>query len=331
MQRLFRQEVVLLAELEHPCVLPVLDTGRLDEALPDGSIDAGALWLAMPLCDGGTLSSRPPTTFDELAVVLQQVLLALGHCHARGILHRDVKADNLLYTRDGTLVLADFGLGARWGAHAVRRPQRGGTPVYVAPEQGAGEWWREGPPTDLHAVGVLAWSLAAGHLPMVRRQATKDLALGAGRRLPRLRARFGVPEAFAGWCKRLAHPDPRRRPALAAEALAELRAMGAPLWALPSRLRRSVRMSTGTSSSSPPSLARISACRFCTRCPSWPTVRSSSPSSRNWSALRAASFMEPPVLPRRSMTSPRVREPAAFRAAVACRTLCTVRWLTCSM
>jgi serine/threonine protein kinase len=235
MQRLFRQEVVLLAELEHPCVLPVLDTGRLDEALPDGSIDAGALWLAMPLCDGGTLSSRPPTTFDELAVVLQQVLLALGHCHARGILHRDVKADNLLYTRDGTLVLADFGLGARWGAHAVRRPQRGGTPVYVAPEQGAGEWWREGPPTDLHAVGVLAWSLAAGHLPMVRRQATKDLALGAGRRLPRLRARFGVPEAFAGWCKRLAHPDPRRRPALAAEALAELRAMGAPLWALPSR------------------------------------------------------------------------------------------------
>jgi len=232
LERLFRQEVLLLAELDHPHILPVLDTGRLQAESPDGSLPARSLWLAMPYCEGGTLASRPPTTFDELAVMLQQVLLALSHCHARGILHRDVKSDNLLYDSDGRLCLADFGLGARWDARAVRRPQRGGTPVYVAPEQGAGNWWAEGPSTDLHAVGVLGWSLAAGHLPMVRRSASKDLALGAGRRLPRLRSRFPVPEAFGGWCKRLAHPDPARRPALAAEALAELRAMGGPLWSV---------------------------------------------------------------------------------------------------
>jgi len=233
--RLFRQEVALVSELDHPHVLPVLAQGAVASDAPELDIEAGALWFAMPFCAGGTLASRPPTSFGELSVALQQVLLALGHCHARGILHRDVKSDNLLYDARGHLQLADFGLGARWGSDVVRRPQRGGTPVYVAPEQGAGDWWREGPHTDLHAVGVLGWSLAAGHLPMVRRHADKDLALGAGRRLPRLRAKYEVPAGFAAWCKELAHPSPEQRPALAADALDALRAMDGPLWGVPTR------------------------------------------------------------------------------------------------
>ena len=237
--RLFRQEVMLVSELDHAHVLPVLATGTVAVGHADGP-EQGALWYAMPYCAGGTLASRVPTSFDELSVALQQLLLALSHCHARGILHRDVKSDNLLYDARGQLQLADFGLGARWGADAVRRPQRGGTPVYVAPEQGAGEWWAECPATDLHAVGVLGWSLAAGHLPMVRRHADKDLALGAGRRLPRLRARYPVPPAFSDWCRQLAHPDARQRMPLAADALAALRAMPGPHWEEPTRSGRPV-------------------------------------------------------------------------------------------
>lgn len=230
LERLFRQEIAFLAELDHPHVLPVLDAGRLEAGSPDGAVAAGARWLALPFCPGGTLADRAPDGFEALSRALQQVLLALGHCHARGILHRDVKSENLMVDARGHLQLADFGLGARWGAGAVRRPQRGGTPVYVAPEQGAGQWWAEVPATDLHAVGVLAWALAAGHLPLLRRSADKDLALGAARRLPRLRPRFPVPDGFSDWCRRLAHPEARRRPALAAEALAELRALGGPVF-----------------------------------------------------------------------------------------------------
>ena len=76
--RLFRQEVILVSELDHPHVLPILATGVVDDDVPGDGPEPGALWFAMPYCDGGTLASRPPTTFAELSVALQQLLLADG-------------------------------------------------------------------------------------------------------------------------------------------------------------------------------------------------------------------------------------------------------------
>ncbi len=238
MQRLFEQELRTAMVLDHPHVVPVLGTGRCPSDDRDGRWSKGTPWLAMPFCEGGTVAMHPPADWESLARILHQTLEALAHAHARGVLHRDVKAANLLLDGDGNVLLADFGL-SRSPFDERECPVRGGTPGYVAPEQGHGRWWQEGPHTDLYAVGMLAWHLVAGALPdLPTRQDgppgpsdgspnSGPQALDLLRRqqgpLPAIpEPRFPTPAGFLAWCRRMAAPEPRNRFALAADALSAL-------------------------------------------------------------------------------------------------------------
>ncbi len=145
----------------HPGIVWVHDIGSLDEASARAlEVPAGSPWMVMDRADS-SLHDRPPTTLSEVLDVALQVLDALSHVHARGVLHRDLKPANLLRFGD-RIGLADFGV-ARW----VRDPQQAGriagTPLFMAPEQIQDGPVKAGPWSDLYALGWVVWSLLEPH------------------------------------------------------------------------------------------------------------------------------------------------------------------------
>ena len=186
----FLTEVGHAARLEHPNVVRVFDTGAVTRAQAGPELVEGRPWLAMELAAGSLRAESGRLSWDAVRAVLLSLLDALAHAHARGLVHRDVKPENLLRFADGSVKLADFGIARAWDQ--VSGPLQGwrvGTPAYMAPEQSWGSWRDHGPWTDLYAVGRTALSLlgdvpvpaglqewvdrltAASHLHRVRRAA----------------------------------------------------------------------------------------------------------------------------------------------------------------
>jgi tetratricopeptide (TPR) repeat protein/tRNA A-37 threonylcarbamoyl transferase component Bud32 len=173
----FRREVLLAAQLQHPHVVPVLATGEVD----------GIPWFSMPYVEGDSLRQRLATGavgIGEAVGTLRDVARALAYAHARGIVHRDIKPDNVLLS-GGSATVTDFGIAK--AINAARTDGGGehetltqigtsiGTPAYMAPEQAAGD-----PSTDhradLYAFGVMAYEMLAGRPPFVSATPTKLLA-----------------------------------------------------------------------------------------------------------------------------------------------------------
>ncbi|MCB9689845.1 MAG: serine/threonine protein kinase [Alphaproteobacteria bacterium] len=139
-----RREVEASAALDHPHVVPVLAAGERD----------GRAWMVMAWAPGGNLDEAPPRDAAEARTLLEQLLLALAHAHARGVAHLDVKPANLLRGARGEVRLADFGIARSW-----RRSDevvRAMSPGFAAPEQISRRWDRVGPAADLWAVGAVA-------------------------------------------------------------------------------------------------------------------------------------------------------------------------------
>jgi putative two-component system response regulator len=153
----FQQEARSVARLKHPNILEVFDFGE----------EGGTAYLVTELVEGGTLADRlgSPMELQEVVQVLGQLAGALDHAHAHGVLHRDIKPSNILVHKDGTPVLADFGLSMLAGTHR-RLTTSGsvmGTPEYMSPEQAADE--ALGPASDLYSLGVVAYEMLTGRVP----------------------------------------------------------------------------------------------------------------------------------------------------------------------
>ena len=222
-------EVRAVAQLHHPHILSVLDQGVTPPSLAllsGGAIAAGRPWMTMPRLAGGSLTTRcGRLPWTAARTVLDQLLSALAHAHAAGILHLDVKPDNVLLTApDGPPAarLADFGLAQAVGTGPTEVV---GTPAYMAPEQLRGDvrWW--GPPTDLYALGCLAWHLLTGQPPF--RGPTRALrAQHLTADLPPFRPTLAVPDRLDAWLGSLLAKDPRDRFPDAAHARAALASLG---------------------------------------------------------------------------------------------------------
>jgi len=222
--RALEREVQAVAALSHPGIVEVYDTGLVPRGAGDGLV-AGTRWLALELATHGSLADRGPKRYGTVRQILLQVLSALAHAHARGVVHRDLKPANVL--RSGRrLKLADFGLAFAVGQ--ARGPRIAGTPAYMAPEQVRGEADRIGPWTDLYAVGCIAWELTTGRPPFVGdAQELFDRHLGEepGPFLPRM----DVPADLEAWLRRRLAKDPRDRGDNAALVAAALLEMGTDL------------------------------------------------------------------------------------------------------
>ena len=155
--RRFRREVKVVAQLDHPNIIPVLDYGEQD----------GYAYQVMPFLNVGSLSDRldkGPISLEVGGQVLDQVATALAYAHQHGVIHRDVKPSNILMDPEGNALLADFGMARRVEAtESLTGSAVIGTPAYMAPEQVQG-----GPVDarcDQYALGVILFQLATGTLP----------------------------------------------------------------------------------------------------------------------------------------------------------------------
>lgn len=186
-----RREARTLAALSHPHVVAVFDVGE----------HAGLLFLAMELVDGLTLRdwlARERRSWRELAPVFVGAARALAAAHAKGIVHRDVKPENMLVDRAGVVRVGDFGLAAVTAAPAV--DAIAGTPAYMAPEQRTGE---VGPASDQYGFCVTLHEALYGARPDA----------------PRRSLAAGVPRAVAEAVRRgLAARPADRHPSMAALA-----------------------------------------------------------------------------------------------------------------
>jgi len=133
----FLREIEIAAQLQHPHILALFDSGEA----------GGLLYYVMPFVEGESLAQRlqreRQLPIDEVVRITREVSMALAHAHARGVIHRDIKPANILLSSDAALV-ADFGI-ARAVAEAggERLTSTGfslGTPTYMSPEQGMGGW-----------------------------------------------------------------------------------------------------------------------------------------------------------------------------------------------
>jgi serine/threonine-protein kinase len=167
----FLREIETTAKLQHPHILPLFDSGSVD----------GTVFYVMPYVEGETLRARlkreGQLPLGDALRITRELANALGYAHRHGVVHRDVKPDNVLF-QDGQALLMDFGIALPPRDEESRARLTGsgmslGTPRYMSPEQVAGQEvdWR----CDIHGLGVLAYEMLAGQPPFTGPTATAIL------------------------------------------------------------------------------------------------------------------------------------------------------------
>ena len=210
-RRRFENEARTIARLEHPHIVGIHEVGRTADGLP---------WYSMPYLPRGHVGQRDLTgNPQQVREILRALLSALAYAHARGVVHRDVKTENVLFDEADRPLLADFGIALRRG-HGTRVTMTGlavGSTAYMAPEQARGE--QVDHRADLYSVGVLAWEMLAGELPYKADDALAMAIQHAQKPVPKL------PPALRHWqrfMERALAKSPRRRFHDAAQMLAAL-------------------------------------------------------------------------------------------------------------
>ena len=218
--RRFLTEVHVTANLQHPNILPLHDSGELD----------GLVYYVMPFVDGESLRARlardGPLPYTEAIPLLIEIADALACAHERGVVHRDIKPENVLLSRGHALV-ADFGVAKANDLPSGMATLTGegyavGTPAYMAPEQALGA--AIGPRADLYALGLLTFEVVSGRHPFDGATPAALIAAHLATPAPRLGTRLkGCPPVLDGLVSRLLAKQPDDRPASAAEVCRTLR------------------------------------------------------------------------------------------------------------
>ncbi len=224
----FLREIHIAAQLHHPHILGLIDSGQAD----------GLLYYVMPYVAGDTLRERidreRALPIPEAVRLIWEIADALARAHKAGVVHRDIKPENVLIEERHALV-SDFGvakaLSAANDAAAANRSTAGlsiGTPAYMAPEQAAGDPHIDHR-ADIYALGIVAYEMLAGDVPFDAPSAQAMLAAQVSVEPPMLRTRRpDVPPMLEALVMKCLIKDPAGRFQRADEILAALEAMGTP-------------------------------------------------------------------------------------------------------
>ena len=234
----FLREIEIAAQLNHPHILPLHDSGEA----------AGLLFYVMPFVEGESLRDRVARDgalpISDAVRVLREVIDALAYAHEHHVVHRDIKPDNVLITARHAAV-TDFGIAkaisdAAGSSTLTTAGVSIGTPAYMAPEQCVAEPHIDHR-ADLYAFGVLAYEILAGRLPFTGPTAQAILAAHLTETpVPLQEVRADVPVVLAQIVMRCLEKRPEDRWSSAAEILARLEALSTPTGpvTVPERRRR---------------------------------------------------------------------------------------------
>ncbi len=192
----FLAEIRTTANLQHPHIVPLFDSGTIQ--LEDPAPDAGAatsLYFVMPLIDGESLRARldreGPLPVEDAVRVVREIAGALEYAHSQGTLHRDLKPENILLSR-GHALLADFGIARATGTTGRDRlTQTGmavGTPAYMSPEQATGESELT-PASDVYGLATILYEVLTGEPPFTGATFEAILVKRFTQEAPRVRQR----------------------------------------------------------------------------------------------------------------------------------------------
>jgi serine/threonine-protein kinase len=235
----FRREAQTAAQLNHPNIIPIHSVDEKE----------GIAYFAMTLCDGDSLAqqlarrARPP--IDEVRRVVCEVADALAYAHLRGVVHRDIKPDNILLDREsGRALVTDFGIAraAEAGSRLTVTGIAVGTPAYMSPEQALGEHEIDGR-SDIYSLGVVGYQMLTGVTPFVANN-TPSMLMKHVSELPApiSRHRRDAPPDLTAAIERALSKRPDDRWQTAGELRDVLAGRNAPLFAAGSRgTARSVR------------------------------------------------------------------------------------------
>jgi serine/threonine-protein kinase len=234
----FNREVQLSARLQHPHIVPVLTAGEVD----------GLPYYVMPFVKGESLRARiaaGPMPVQEVISIVADVAKALAYAQSDGVVHRDIKPDNILLS-GGAATVADFGI-----AKAIAAAKRGdrpegdspkdpwesdsltvlgtslGTPAYMAPEQVAGDP-NVDHRADIYSLGCVAYEMLTGQAPFAGKSPQQMLAAHVMEKpVPLEQKRPGLPPALVTAINRCLEKEPANRPQSASELVTQIETSGA--------------------------------------------------------------------------------------------------------
>ena len=227
----FQAEAESAAKIAHPGVVGVYEVGE----------HAGRPYFALEFCPGGSLATKlagTPLPPRQAAELVEAVARAVQAAHDAGVVHRDLKPDNVLFAADHTPKVADFGLAkpVQTDSHLTTDGAILGTPSYMAPEQARGDSKQVGPPADGYALGAVLYECLTGRPPFRAATLMETLSqvINAEPVSPRKLAP-GLPKDLETVCLKCLEKDPARRYPSAAAVAADLRSWldGRPIVARP--------------------------------------------------------------------------------------------------
>jgi len=235
----FLAEIKTTANLQHPHILPLHDSGEVN----------GAVFYVMPFVEGESLRDRlqreKQLPIAEAVRIATEVASALNYAHRHGVIHRDIKPENILL-HDGRALVADFGIALAASSAGSRMTETGmslGTPHYMSPEQAMGERTLDAR-TDLYALGCVLYEMLTGDPPFTGSTAQAIVAkVMTEKPVPPSRGRDTVPEAVEDAVLTTLAKLPADRFTSAAE-FAEALNSGSPTRVTP-RGRRAERLASG--------------------------------------------------------------------------------------
>jgi len=214
----FKRELDIIAHLQHPHIIPVIDFGEDDDQL----------YIVMTYLRGGNLADTIAGTknglnIEEAIRLISLIASGLDYAHVMGVVHRDLKPSNILMDEHGNPYIADFGIAKRLdGRDDVTNTILSGTAGYIAPE--IAQSGRSTKSADLYALGIIVFEMFTGRLPYMGRNSYKILSAHINQEIPKLQDfRAEIPASFQVVIEKALAKKPEERFSSAGELVNALR------------------------------------------------------------------------------------------------------------